>query len=464
MAVCRTLIFIALRDVGATPRQRVVAAPVYGAIVVLAESVRSRCRDQVAAFSSHLLKAFRPHHGHDGESGTAAVLRSVLWPIAIMSIIHRSYVLSTNGYITDDFGPVYRAVTNFRRGLAVYDENFSYVDPHYLYPPGGTLLMAPFGYLPVFASHNWFVFFNTVAIIIAACVLVRMFNFALTSVALPALLLAMFCTESVTNTLVFTNINGCILLAEVLFLRWLLDGRTTMQWWAGIAIGLSLVLKPVLAVLLILVLLTRQWRALVGAVAVPLVFNIIAWPLVADPMDFIRRTAPYILSTRDYFNSSILGNGVYYGLPMWLIISLRLLFFIMAVLSLWLLYRMWRHTEPLLWMLTSSGVLLIASWLVLSLAQGYYSMMLFPFLMTVVLPQSVIRHWPAWLAVYGFLTMDRWLLWRWPTTGRFLEYMKITYGWSLMLIVVTAVLCFRYLDTRHTPEGQHDASPVPAQQ
>ena len=50
------------------------------------------------------------------------------------------------------------------------------------------------------------------------------------------------------------------------------------------------------------------------------------------------------------------------------------------------------------------------SWLVLSLAQGYYSMMLFPFLMTVVLPNSVIRNWPAWLAIYGFLTMDRWLL------------------------------------------------------
>ena len=99
-------------------------------------------------------------------------------------------------------------------------------------------------------------------------------------------------------------------------------------------------------------------------------------------------------------------------------------------------------------MLTSSGVLLIASWLCLSLAQGYYSMMLFPFLMTVVLPNSVLRNWPAWLAVYGFLTLDRWLMWRWPTTGRFLEYMKITYGWSLMLVVVFAVLYFRYLDAK----------------
>ena len=91
--------------------------------------------------------------------------------------------------------------------------------------------------------------------------------------ALPALLLAMFCTESVTNTLVFTNINGCILLAEVLFFRWLLTGKVNHQWWAGVAIGLSLVVKPVLAVLLLMPLLNRQWRALVTAFAVPLVFN-----------------------------------------------------------------------------------------------------------------------------------------------------------------------------------------------
>jgi arabinofuranan 3-O-arabinosyltransferase len=39
-------------------------------------------------------------------------------------------------------------------------------------------------------------------------------------------------------------------------------------------------------------------------------------------------------------------------------------------------------------------------------------------------------------------------MWRWPTTGRFLEYMKITYGWSLMLVVVFCVLYFRYLDAK----------------
>ena len=148
--------------------------------------------------------------------------------------------------------------------------------------------------------------------------------------ALPALLVAMFCTESVINTLVFGNINGCVLLLEVLFFRWLLDGNRSHEWWAGVAIGLSLVVKPLLAPLLLLPLLNRQWRALVTAVVVPLVFNwrrFSPWPLpVSDPMNFVTRTVPYIFSTRDYFNSSIQGNGIYYGLPMWLILLLRIAF------------------------------------------------------------------------------------------------------------------------------------------
>ncbi|OBG22971.1 hypothetical protein A5765_19690 [Mycolicibacterium celeriflavum] len=378
----------------------------------------------------------------------STLLRTILWPLAILFIIHRSYVLATNGYITDDYGPVYRAVVNFKMGWDIYNEHFDHVDPHYLYPPGGTLLMAPFGYLPIDASRYWFIFFNTVAIVLAAYFLIRLFGYTYRSVALPALLAAMFCTESVINTLVFGNINGCILLLEVLFFRWLLDGNKKHEWWAGVAIGLTVVVKPILLPLLLLPLLNRQWRPFVGAVAVPLVFNAAAWPLISDPMNWVTRTLPYILTTRDYFNSSIAGNGIYYGLPIWLILLLRIGFALLAAYTLWLLYKYYRTRDPLFWMLTSSGVLLIASFLVLSLGQGYYSMMLFPFLMTVVLPNSVLRNWPAWLAIYGFMSADRWLLGHWPTTGRFLEYMRITYGWGLMLVVVFSVLYFRYLDAK----------------
>jgi arabinofuranan 3-O-arabinosyltransferase len=388
------------------------------------------------------------------------VMRAILWPLAIMFVIHRSYVLATNGYITDDYGPVYRAVSNFRRGLDIYNEHLNYVDPHYLYPPGGTLIMAPFGYMPVDASRYWFIFFNTVAIILAAYLLVRLFKFSGTSFAFPALLAAMYCTESVTNTLIFANINGIILLLEALFFLWVLDGKARHEWWAGVAIGLSLVVKPLLAPLLLLPLLNRQWRPLVPAIAVPLAFNLAALPLVTDPMDFYRRTLPYIFSARDYFNSSIVGNGTYYGLPTWLILLLRITFALMAVGSLWLLYRYYRTRDPLFWYCTSSGVLLITSWLVGSLGQAYYSMTLFPFLMTVVLRNSVIRNWPAWLAIYGFLAADNWLMWHWPTTGRALEYLRTTWGWSLMLVVVFTVLYFRYLDAKADNRLQNGIDPL----
>ncbi|OBI53613.1 arabinofuranan 3-O-arabinosyltransferase [Mycobacterium sp. E787] len=410
----------------------------YRALVTAADSTRTGLREGILA-------AFRPR---TSAPSVATILRSVLWPLAIMSVLHRSIILTLNGNITDDFKPVYRAVLNFRHGWDIYNEHFDYVDPHYLYPPGGTLLMAPFGYLPFTPSRYLFILINTVAILIAWYLLLRMFKFTLSSVAAPALLLAMFCTESVTSTLVFTNINGCVLLAEVLFLGWLLDGKVGHQWWAGLVIGLTLTLKPVLGPLLLLPLLNRQWRTLVPAIAVPLVVNLVAWPLVSDPMDFVTRTLPYIGGTRDYFNSSIEGNGVYFGLPTWLIVFLRILFTLLAIGAMWLLYRYYRTRDPLFWFASSSGVLLLCSWLVLPLAQGYYSMMLFPFVMTVVLPNSLIRNWPSWLGIYGFLTLDDWLIYKYMRYGRALHYLKITYGWSLLLIVTFTVLYFRYLDAK----------------
>ena len=63
-----------------------------------------------------------------------------------------------------------------------------------------------------------------------------------------------------------------------------------------LAIGLTLVVKPVLGPLLLLPLLNRQWRALVPAVVVPVAFNLAALPLISDPMDFFTRTVPYILA------------------------------------------------------------------------------------------------------------------------------------------------------------------------
>jgi arabinofuranan 3-O-arabinosyltransferase len=46
------------------------------------------------------------------------------------------------------------------------------------------------------------------------------------------------------------------------------------------------------------------------------------------------------------------------------------------------------------------------------------------------------------------MTLDDWLIYRYMRYGRALHYLKITYGWSLLLIVAFTVLVFRYLDAK----------------
>lgn len=378
-------------------------------------------------------------------------IRYVMWPLAIMTMLHRILIKAVNRYITDDFRPVYDAAVAFWNRQPVYTADYGSVDPHYLYPPSGTLLIAPFAVLNPENSRWLFVGVNTIAIVVALYIILRMFGYGLTSVAAPILLFGAFASETVTNTLVFTNINGVVLLGEVLFLWLVLKNR---QWAAGIAIGLTLAVKPLLAPLLLIPLVYKQWRTIGAAIVVPVLLTALAIPWSVDAGRFVTATMPYLMTTRDYFNSAIVGNGLYYGLPEWLILGMRALFAVLVAISLWLLWRYYRE-DRLFFVVTTSGLLLLASYLLSSLGQMYYSMTLFPLLMSVVLRNSVMRNWPAWLAVYGFLSYDSWLSGRFYTAGRAAEYMRVSFGWSLLIIVIFAVLVGRYLAAKR--QGRLDS-------
>ncbi|MFC9517424.1 glycosyltransferase family 87 protein [Nocardiaceae bacterium NPDC056970] len=392
------------------------------------------------------LRRFEPRTGRT----TAEVINFVMWPLAVMTVIHRIVVKAVNGSITDDYAPVYNAALAFLNRQDVYTANFNSVDPHYLYPPSGTMLLAPIAVLDPEKSRWLFILANAIAVIIALFVLLKMFDLAWNSIAAPILIFAAFSTETVSNTLIFSNINGLILLAEVSFLALLLRRR---DLWAGTAIGLTFAIKPILAPLLLLPLVRGQWKVFVTAIGVPMVLMAVAWPLAADPMAFIDHTLPYLMESRDYFNSAIVGNGTYFGLPDAMIWALRIAFAAMGAVSLWLLYRYYRHDE-LFYVTTTAGLLMVGSFLLLSLGQMYYSMLLFPLLMTVVLRNSVMRNWPAWLAAYGFLSADAWFSTRWVEEGRAVEYLKPTYGWSLLIIVIFSVLVNRYFTAKR--EGRLD--------
>ncbi|MFD3593979.1 glycosyltransferase family 87 protein [Nocardia sp. NPDC058640] len=387
---------------------------------------------------------------------TAEVIKFALWPFAVMMVLNRVFIKAINGFVTDDYRPVYNASFAFLNGKPLYTADFSSVDPHYLYYPSGTLLIAPVAIIEYELSRWLFIGLNAAAIVLAWYLILRLFKFGIGSVAAPALLLAMFSSETVTNTLVFTNVNGCLLLAEMLFITLLLARK---DLWAGVALGLSIAVKPTLAPLLLVAAVRGQWKVFITALGVPVVLTAIAWPLSADPEKFFTHVMPYLSETRDYFNSSVGGSGLYYGLPDWLTLLVKVLMAAVVAVSLWLLWRYYRHDE-LFFVTAFSGVLLTAWFLLPSLGQMYYSMMLFPFLMTVVLRNSVLRNWPAWLAIFGFMTYDKWLSDRWQDIGRNLEYLRVTFGWGLLLIVVFCVLGDRYLAARRENRLQFGIDPA----
>ncbi len=383
----------------------------------------------------------------------------ILWPAAIVAAIDTIWGKAIHGSVTDDFRPVYSAVRAFLDSEAVYTAELRYVDPHYLYPPGGTLLLSPLGLFDEPTGRLVFLFANVAAAVVGVAVLLRVFGYSHRSLLAPVCYLVLFTSEGLINTVTFGNINGLFLLAEAVFLALLLHRHDLA---AGVVLGLTIAIKPILAPLLLIALVRRQWSTVAAALTVPVAATALAWPLAADPGRYFVHNLPYSLAVRDYFNSSISGFGAYHGLHPAVVLTARAVVAVIVATSLWLLYRQHLNDE-LMFVCTATGVLLTGEFVLSSLGQQYYSLFLLPFLLTVVRPRSVLRNWPAWLAVFGFLTYDKWLLYRFPALGRDLEYSRALFGWVLLLVVVFCVLGDHYLTLRRNERlpGNLPTAPPP---
>ena len=366
---------------------------------------------------------------------------AVGWPLAILLMAHRFFILAINGSVTDDFTTVYSALRRFIEGTPVYNEIYHYVDPHYLYNPGATLLLAPLGYITDFTlARLAFIAVNLLAIVLALGLLTRMAGFSLRSMVWPLAIALAMLTETVRNTLIFSNVNGILLLMMVLFLWCVINRRA---WVGGLIIGLAILVKPMFLPLLFLPLVQKQWGALVGGIVVPVIFNAVAWPLVPGASDYITRTVPYLGETRDFANSSLPGLAIYFGMPGWLELTAFLIFGAMVGITVLALLR-FRNTEPFFWAATTSGILLTGVFFLSSLGQMYYSMMIFPMMFTLLGARSVFHHWMAWVAAFLFLTPASFASPHWPDIARWMEFFRATAGWSLLIAVtfVSAVVWF----------------------
>ncbi|AWB84136.1 glycosyltransferase family 87 protein [Corynebacterium liangguodongii] len=383
----------------------------------------------------------------------ARIASFAAWPAAVLIVIHRVFVRAWTGSLTDDFTTVWSATRRFVERVDVYNENYEHVDPHYLYNPGATLLLSPLGLTEhIEVARPLFILLNAAAIIAALALLTRRSGYALSHPVFPALIAVAFLTESVTNTLVFSNINGILLLALVAFLQLFLGAR---PWAAGIVLGLAIVIKPMFAPLIVLPLMRLEWRTALTAALLPVALNVVAWPLTPGASDYTDKVVPYLGVTRDYANASLAGFSAYFGVPGWL----HALMFAVVALALAVAVgglARFRYSDEWLWAAVTSGVLIAGVCLLSSLGQAYYSMMLLPAVLTVLRPvgTSPMHTAPIWVGVVVCFSPLEWASPHFPHTGAVLDIVLVTFAWSVFVLAVAAwVVSVIVSDNKEAADG-----------
>ena len=376
-------------------------------------------------------------------------LSAFLWPIAAVVIFHRTWVLPKDVSGTDDFTTVWSAINRFVSQVPVYSEDYVTADPHYLYSPGATLLLAPidlFGSLE--SGRIWFAVFQSAAIIAAIVLLLRWLGIARSGPIIPASIALLYLTEPVTNTLDFTNVNGSLFLALVLFFIALTERRNIL---AGLIIGIAITIKPVFLPMLFLPFMRRQFSTVLISIGVVIAANVIAWPLMVQPRDYLDITIPYLGVVRDFANASLTGQLVWLGAHPTLILLWQIFFGIFVLVSVVLLLR-WLERDEIFWIATTSGVLFTGAFFLSSLGQQYYSMTLLPMVLTVLRPlvldrdnegnigSTVMLNWGAGLGVVLCFFYANWWI---DEDDLFFPWFTVAIGgigWAVLILSITAAL------------------------
>lgn len=379
----------------------------------------------VAAASAPSGEARARPDGADRSPMQQRVLSAVLWPLAVLTYLHTVSVALANSRGID-FRIIYGGASDFLQGRPVYD------DPEYLFFPGGLLLSSPMGVAPPELSHLIYVLLAAACAPVAAAVLLHLMGRSWRSPLGAGVLLGLAVSEAVTVTLVLGNVNTWLAVLQALFLLLLVRRRHAA---AGLMLGLAIALKPVVGPLLLIPLLARRWGTAAVATAVAVMLNAVGFLLVAERGQFLSITVGELVSVRNDANSSIAAAVAFLELPPAVSLVARAAAAVLVVLAL--LWSRRVADEPMR-LAAQVGALMLGTFLVASLSEMYWSVLLLPLVLSVCRPSSPMHGWPAWVGVYLFATLDIWAAPQWsPELVDYYVQLRPTAGWALLLVVLT---------------------------
>lgn len=267
-----------------------------------------------------------------------------------------------------------------------------YADPLFTYPPSSALLMAPLGELPYDGAKTLMVVINVISVVAAAwlsAALLRRPSRRVVAVGLLGLGVA----DAVASTWANGNINGPLVLLEVVALRAICSERWLR---AAVLVGVTLALKPVLLPMLLLFALRRKWPELAVALLLPCLTSVVGLVALQDGSRFFSVVVPFLAHGAQLpFNDSFVGAGYLLGLPGAATAALRLgtAAAAVTVFTLWARERDAACSpQRVCW---EVGAALAVTFLVAPMSETYYTI----YLMPAITAWAMTSHRHAWSAV-----------------------------------------------------------------
>jgi arabinofuranan 3-O-arabinosyltransferase len=377
----------------------------------------------------------------------ARIPRSLVWflvaipPLLFLEQFIRHY--AGQGW---DFVPVWNAARNFLHHQPLYFQGRpgdapAWADVYYLfvYPPSLLVLIWPLGLLSFVTSNLVFTVADAAAILLAAGLCLRLFSIRMRSRTGLAVAGLLFLALPVTDTLHSGNVNGLVLAAEAaMFLA-----AAQRQWLlAGVFLGLSLLVKPILLPLIVVFLLARNWRPALLALGIPVLLSLAVLPFTADGGQFFSRAVPFLINGNaaefQRFSISVAGQATIVGLPSIVTILFRAVLVGAGSLLVWIRWN--RRGDDRLRLVEVGGLIVLVTILSFSFAWQYHVLFLLPWVLSAWQPASLFRHPLAWVAVYLAAGPDIYLMERSGGVLFHLGVGRITLGLVLLFAVAGASL------------------------
>ncbi|MFH5823415.1 glycosyltransferase family 87 protein [Georgenia sp. AZ-5] len=346
----------------------------------------------------------------------------VLWPTAVLVLLHAGWVGAVGP--AHDLHILWSGSRRLLSGGPLYDPDLAFI-----YPPLAGWALAPLGVLPFRGAVVVMTLVSLAALVAAVVLVLGLVGVAWRSPLTAGVLLAAALSRPVQGLLHQGNLDVLLTLAQVVMIRALVARRDVA---AGALLGVVCAVKPTLTPLVLGALLLRRVRVTLVAVGVGAVLTVLGFLLVPDGRVFLTDVLPMLGDGNrpelHRYDRSLQAAVEELGLPGPVGGVLRVAAFAVAV------GLGWRRRHGPLAPLEVMPLLLLGGLLASSFSWANYSLYLLPLLVTVVLPGSLVRAWPAWAGVYAL-----WSAGEWPSPGLGGTFdsvlaLRPLWGWLLLLL------------------------------